>query len=146
MASPPEQAQVVEGFMEFESETHVHWERAPITLEFGSYQCIFVIESNNFLLRVRPRPKSVDFHNAENRQRPCRMIIRHVKDPLSVYLAWMLSAKLNPSTGSYRQELRCLPLGRKLGIKITCGDWYPPIWCRTKKRYQLLVNVLSLQW
>ncbi|GFU93433.1 hypothetical protein TNCV_2728201 [Trichonephila clavipes] len=32
-------------------------------------------------LRVRFRPKSVDFHDAENRQRPCRMIMRHVKDP-----------------------------------------------------------------
>ncbi|GFV35090.1 hypothetical protein TNCV_1853071 [Trichonephila clavipes] len=30
-------------------------------------------------------------------------------------------------------ELRCLPLGRKLGIKITCGDWYPPIWRRIKE-------------
>ncbi|GFX93976.1 hypothetical protein TNCV_3413471 [Trichonephila clavipes] len=32
-------------------------------------------------LRVRPRPKSVDFHDAENRQRKCRMVMRHVKDP-----------------------------------------------------------------
>ncbi|GFU24508.1 hypothetical protein TNCV_2264671 [Trichonephila clavipes] len=29
-------------------------------------------------------------------------------------------------------ELRCLPLGRKLGVKITCGNWYPPIEHRTK--------------
>ncbi|GFU12978.1 hypothetical protein TNCV_1457071 [Trichonephila clavipes] len=29
-------------------------------------------------------------------------------------------------------ELRCLPLWRKLDVKINCGDWYPPIWCRTK--------------
>ncbi|GFU60574.1 hypothetical protein TNCV_1730011 [Trichonephila clavipes] len=45
-------------------------------------------------LRVRPRPP-VDFPVAENRQRQRRMIIRHEKDPLSVRLAWMLSAKLN---------------------------------------------------
>ncbi|GFV76877.1 hypothetical protein TNCV_689481 [Trichonephila clavipes] len=32
-------------------------------------------------LRVRPLLKSVDFHYAENRQRPCRMIIQHVKNP-----------------------------------------------------------------
>ncbi|GFX66678.1 hypothetical protein TNCV_1428441 [Trichonephila clavipes] len=32
-------------------------------------------------LRVRPRLKSADFHVAENRQWPYRMIIRHVKDP-----------------------------------------------------------------
>ncbi|GFT61499.1 dimethylglycine dehydrogenase, mitochondrial [Trichonephila clavipes] len=25
------------------------------------------------------------------------------------------------------------PLGRKLVVKITCGDWYPPLWCRTKR-------------
>ncbi|GFT90060.1 hypothetical protein TNCV_2553791 [Trichonephila clavipes] len=32
-------------------------------------------------LRVRPRLKSVDFNDAENRQWSCRMIKRHVKDP-----------------------------------------------------------------
>ncbi|GFS79934.1 hypothetical protein TNCV_750781 [Trichonephila clavipes] len=30
-------------------------------------------------------------------------------------------------------ELRCFPLGRKLDVKITYGDWYPPIWHHTKK-------------
>ncbi|GFX98805.1 hypothetical protein TNCV_1503811 [Trichonephila clavipes] len=34
------------------------------------------------------------FHRAENRQWPFRMIIWHVKDSLSVCLAWMLTAKL----------------------------------------------------
>ncbi|GFX42615.1 hypothetical protein TNCV_261501 [Trichonephila clavipes] len=52
---------------------------------------------------------SVDFHDAENRQRLCRMIIRHVKDPLSICSAWVLLAKLNPSTGFTSSELRCLP-------------------------------------
>ncbi|GFX02027.1 hypothetical protein TNCV_372161 [Trichonephila clavipes] len=46
-------------------------------------------------LRVPPRPKSVDFPDAENRHRPRRMIIRHERYPLSVHLAWMLLAKLN---------------------------------------------------
>ncbi|GFW21533.1 hypothetical protein TNCV_1533561 [Trichonephila clavipes] len=32
-------------------------------------------------LRVQPRPKLVDFHDAENRQRSCRKTIRHLKDP-----------------------------------------------------------------
>ncbi|GFV45183.1 hypothetical protein TNCV_35911 [Trichonephila clavipes] len=32
-------------------------------------------------LRVRSRPKSVDFHEAKNRQCPCCMIMRHVKNP-----------------------------------------------------------------
>ncbi|GFT15005.1 glutamate receptor, ionotropic kainate 3 [Trichonephila clavipes] len=35
-------------------------------------------------------------------------------------------------------ELRCWALG----VKITRGDWYPPIWCCTEKRYQLPGNVL----
>ncbi|GFV49892.1 hypothetical protein TNCV_1391741 [Trichonephila clavipes] len=56
-------------------------------------------------LLVRHRPKSVDFPDAQNRQRPCRMIIRHEKDPLSVRLAWMLSAKLNSERQiSHRQS------------------------------------------
>ncbi|GFU21403.1 hypothetical protein TNCV_891471 [Trichonephila clavipes] len=32
------------------------------------------------------------------------MIIWHVKDPLSVCLAWVLSTKLNPSKGFHRQS------------------------------------------
>ncbi|GFY35004.1 dynein regulatory complex protein 11 [Trichonephila clavipes] len=40
----------------------------------------------------------------EEYRRPCRMIIRHVKDPLSVCLVWVFSAELNPSTGSHRQS------------------------------------------
>ncbi|GFW25192.1 hypothetical protein TNCV_2262501 [Trichonephila clavipes] len=58
-------------------------------------------------LRVRLRSKPVDFPDAENRQRPCRMIIRKIdaKDPLErACLVWVLSAKLNPSTGSHRQS------------------------------------------
>ncbi|GFU16809.1 hypothetical protein TNCV_923121 [Trichonephila clavipes] len=43
-------------------------------------------------------------------------------------------------------ELMCLPLGGKLGVKITCGDWYPLTRCLTKKRYQLQGNILGLQW
>ncbi|GFY05955.1 hypothetical protein TNCV_3862601 [Trichonephila clavipes] len=43
-------------------------------------------------------------------------------------------------------ELRCLPLGRKLGVKIACGNWYPPIWCRTIKRYRLPGNDEAHFW
>ncbi|GFX99266.1 hypothetical protein TNCV_2494471 [Trichonephila clavipes] len=43
-----------------------------------------------------------------------RMIIRHEKDPLSVRLTWMLSAKLNPSTGSLRQSS---------GASLWGGNW-----------------------
>ncbi|GFW37139.1 uncharacterized protein TNCV_5020371 [Trichonephila clavipes] len=47
-------------------------------------------------------------------------------------------AGLTPDQDKFASsELRCLPLGKKLGVKITCDNWYPPIWCRSKKRYQL---------
>ncbi|GFT53474.1 hypothetical protein TNCV_3324601 [Trichonephila clavipes] len=41
----------------------------------------FVTDLVFLMLRVRPCPKSVGFHDAENRHRPYHMIIRHVKDP-----------------------------------------------------------------
>ncbi|GFY27050.1 hypothetical protein TNCV_2066711 [Trichonephila clavipes] len=43
-------------------------------------------------LRVRLQTKSVDFHDAKNRQRPCRMFMHHVKDPNCPCLGWVLSA------------------------------------------------------
>ncbi|GFT40379.1 DNA-dependent protein kinase catalytic subunit [Trichonephila clavipes] len=64
----------------------------------GWHGC-FVVGLLHLKLRVRIWPKLVDFHNAENRQWPYCMTIQHVKDPYSVYLAWVLSAKLNPSPG-----------------------------------------------
>ncbi|GFU04268.1 DUF4817 domain-containing protein [Trichonephila clavipes] len=61
-------------------------------------------------LRIRPHLKSAYFSDTENRQRPHYMIMRHVKDPLSACLAWVLS------------ENRCLleyfSPGRKLGVKL----------------------------
>ncbi|GFX17882.1 hypothetical protein TNCV_2293301 [Trichonephila clavipes] len=45
---------------------------------------------------------------------------------------------------SYRQSSGASLWGMKLVNKITSDDWYPPIWCRTKKRYQLPWNVLGL--
>ncbi|GFX89239.1 hypothetical protein TNCV_1339381 [Trichonephila clavipes] len=41
----------------------------------------FVAGLRHLRLRVRFRPKTVDFHDAENLQRPCRMIIRHQVPP-----------------------------------------------------------------
>ncbi|GFU75009.1 hypothetical protein TNCV_3752601 [Trichonephila clavipes] len=35
---------------------------------------------------------------------------------------------------------------RKRGVKITSGDWYPPLRYGTKKSYQLTGHVLGLQW
>ncbi|GFX28595.1 hypothetical protein TNCV_3336551 [Trichonephila clavipes] len=71
------------------------------------------------------RPNSVDFHDFENRQRPCRMIMRHEKNPLSVHLAWDALGKIKfLSTNFALAELRCLPLEKKLDVKITCGNWY----------------------
>ncbi|GFX52071.1 hypothetical protein TNCV_4654001 [Trichonephila clavipes] len=58
--------------------------------------------------------QSMDFHDAENRQGSCRMILRHAKDPYSICLVWVLSAKLNPSAGSHYQS----SLVPKLGVKI----------------------------
>ncbi|GFW28033.1 hypothetical protein TNCV_769131 [Trichonephila clavipes] len=104
----------------------------------------FVAGCLHLRLRVRPQTKSVDFHDAENRQRPCRMIIQHVKDPSSVCLAWvLLETLLNPSTVS-----QCHSSGRFsfLPVKNTCGDWYPPIGCRTKERHHPPGKVLGLQW
>ncbi|GFT56473.1 hypothetical protein TNCV_2334351 [Trichonephila clavipes] len=59
----------------------------------------------------RPRPMLVDFHDEENQKRLFRMIMWHVKYPLRAF--WL---------GYSRSKLRCLPLERKLGVKITCGD------------------------
>ncbi|GFU30985.1 hypothetical protein TNCV_3953231 [Trichonephila clavipes] len=86
-------------------------------------------------LRVRPRPKSVDFHDAENRQWPCRRSLE------CLFSLDTLDKIKNSSIDSQSSELRCLPLGRKLSFKITCSDYCPPIRCRTKKRYQLPGNV-----
>ncbi|GFV67492.1 hypothetical protein TNCV_4621731 [Trichonephila clavipes] len=44
-------------------------------------------------LRLRHRPNSVHFPDAKNRQRPCRMIMRHRDDPQRKCLAWIFSAK-----------------------------------------------------
>ncbi|GFT20265.1 hypothetical protein TNCV_4060531 [Trichonephila clavipes] len=55
--------------------------------------------------RAQPWPKSVDFHDAENRQRPCRMIIR--QDNLG------LTAKERVA-GSLPSELT-------LGVHPLCG-------------------------
>ncbi|GFS62011.1 hypothetical protein TNCV_2592851 [Trichonephila clavipes] len=67
-----------------------------------------------------------DFHDVENEnsQRPCRMIMRNVKDPMSACFVSVLSAKLNSIIAFASLELRGLPLGRKLGVKITCCVWY----------------------
>ncbi|GFY09563.1 hypothetical protein TNCV_4322411 [Trichonephila clavipes] len=62
-------------------------------------------------LRVRPQLKSVDFPVTQNRQRPCHMIIRHEKDPLSVLLALGKFACL--STNFASAQLRGLPLGKE---------------------------------
>ncbi|GFV02813.1 hypothetical protein TNCV_2304461 [Trichonephila clavipes] len=55
----------------------------------------FVISLLPLRLWVRPQPKLGNFHHAENRQWPCRMIKEHVKDPLNTSLDWVLLAKLN---------------------------------------------------
>ncbi|GFX88908.1 transposable element Tcb1 transposase [Trichonephila clavipes] len=92
----------------------------------------FVAGLLHLRMRVRPRPKSVYFYDAENRQQLCRMIIWHVKDPWSFCLAWVFSAKLNPSKDSHRQfppsleetglqnYLWRLPPGQPVGVNVHC--------------------------
>ncbi|GFW11460.1 hypothetical protein TNCV_3809791 [Trichonephila clavipes] len=52
------------------------------------------------------------------------MIMRHVKDSLSACLAWLLLLKFNSQNNFASSEFKCLPLGRKLGVKIIHGIWY----------------------
>ncbi|GFV66063.1 hypothetical protein TNCV_1440701 [Trichonephila clavipes] len=70
-------------------------------------------------LWVRSRPNLVDFHDAENRQRPCRMIMRHLKNPLEHPFGLGALGKIKfLSSISHRQS------SGELGVKITCGNWY----------------------
>ncbi|GFV36531.1 HTH_48 domain-containing protein [Trichonephila clavipes] len=82
---------------------------------------------------VRPRLKSLGFPDTEKRQRPSRMKKQHVKDPMSVCPAWMLSAKLNPSTDKieYRAVIKYLflkvntPTQIKYELYFVYGDSAP---------------------
>ncbi|GFW62783.1 hypothetical protein TNCV_2625461 [Trichonephila clavipes] len=47
------------------------------TSESSEWRSWFVSGLMYTRLRVRSRPKSMDIHDTENHQRPCRMIIRH---------------------------------------------------------------------
>ncbi|GFU96983.1 DUF5641 domain-containing protein [Trichonephila clavipes] len=96
----------------------------------------FVAVLVRLMLRIRSRSKSVDFHDEEKRQRPCRTIMRHVKDPLSACLTSALGKIKNLGTVSHHQSSGASPV-KETGCQITCGDWYPPISYHTKKRYQL---------
>ncbi|GFW92762.1 uncharacterized protein TNCV_1735551 [Trichonephila clavipes] len=53
----------------------------PLKIRPAGWRGRFVTGLLRLWFRVRPRPKSVGFHDAENRQRPCRMIAWHVKAP-----------------------------------------------------------------
>ncbi|GFV41412.1 hypothetical protein TNCV_3090221 [Trichonephila clavipes] len=82
-------------------------------------------------LWVRPQPKSMDFHDAENRQHPCRMITHHVKDTLGA-----------------QGKIKFLVRFRIVSAQVPCWEETQPqnylqrlvyhlyIWCRTKKRYR----------
>ncbi|GFU80526.1 hypothetical protein TNCV_534001 [Trichonephila clavipes] len=67
--------------------------------------------------------KLVDFHVAENRQRPCRVVMWHVKGPQSACLALVLSAKLKSLPNFTSLELRYLTLGKEWGTWRHCGHW-----------------------
>ncbi|GFT54922.1 hypothetical protein TNCV_4888741 [Trichonephila clavipes] len=82
---------------------------------------------NAQVLRVQPWPKSMDSHDVDNRQRPCRMIMRHVKDSLSVCLAWGPSGKLNSE-----EQLRIVRAHAPPGKEIERLIGIPPVGCCTK--------------
>ncbi|GFX68765.1 hypothetical protein TNCV_4070091 [Trichonephila clavipes] len=67
------------------------------------------------------------------------MIMRRVKNLLSVRLAWMLSAKFR----IVRSQVP--PSGEETGRQNYLRQLSSPILCRTKKGYQLQGNVLGLQ-
>ncbi|GFW05137.1 hypothetical protein TNCV_4716041 [Trichonephila clavipes] len=69
-----------------------HNEENYMRIGVAEYRSWFVTGPLHPRLRVRPPLQSVNFHDAENRQ-------RHVKDTSSA-----LSVKLNSSTGSHRQS------------------------------------------
>ncbi|GFV06392.1 hypothetical protein TNCV_2947151 [Trichonephila clavipes] len=81
----------------------------------------FVADPVHSRLRVRARPKSVDSHGSENRQRPCRMTMRQVKDPLSACLTWILSVKLSSLSAPSGEETEHQNYIAGIGI--------PPIGC-----------------
>ncbi|GFU28149.1 hypothetical protein TNCV_3347811 [Trichonephila clavipes] len=63
------------------------WAVAPLSLNLSYFIQVPAEWSSWFVaghirpsLQVEPRPMSVDFHDAEYRQRPYRMNMRHVKD------------------------------------------------------------------
>ncbi|GFY17389.1 hypothetical protein TNCV_658021 [Trichonephila clavipes] len=55
-------------------------EKNPIFYTAVWWRGWFVAGLLHLRLRVQPRPKSEDFHDAENQQRPCRMIIQALKN------------------------------------------------------------------
>ncbi|GFX03758.1 hypothetical protein TNCV_2113301 [Trichonephila clavipes] len=52
-----------------------------IVQELAEWCVCFIAGLLHPMLWARLRPKLMDFHDAENRQWPCRMIVRHGKDP-----------------------------------------------------------------
>ncbi|GFV47341.1 hypothetical protein TNCV_4829971 [Trichonephila clavipes] len=66
------------------NESIFEWMEVDIFVMPAGWRGWFVAKLLYPRLRVRPRPKSVDFQDAENQQWPCRMIIRHLKDLKSV--------------------------------------------------------------
>ncbi|GFV93539.1 hypothetical protein TNCV_1988511 [Trichonephila clavipes] len=83
-------------------------------------------------LSLRVRLQTKEFHDAENQQRPCRMIIRHVKHSSSALDKIKFTRMV-----SHLSELWVSKLLEVIGIL--------PIKCPIKKKYQLPRNVPSLQ-
>ncbi|GFU80358.1 hypothetical protein TNCV_3521321 [Trichonephila clavipes] len=90
LSTPGLDARVLIRLVFFSNPSNRHWYNSlnhNHTSKPAERRSWFVAGLLHLRLRVRPRPISVDFHDAENRQRPYRMIMQHVKDPLSASLA-----------------------------------------------------------
>ncbi|GFV11296.1 hypothetical protein TNCV_3723851 [Trichonephila clavipes] len=84
-------------------------------------------------LWVRSRLKLEEFRDAENLQPSCRMIIRHVKNPLSVHFTCRLSAKLNSKYKFHVVRAQLPPSGEETGRQNYLRQLVLPIGCLTKK-------------
>ncbi|GFV02425.1 hypothetical protein TNCV_1023531 [Trichonephila clavipes] len=75
-------------------------------------------------LPVQPRPKSVDFPDAENRQRSCRMIIQHLRplyrDSTGAFEKYNLEVGLSSGvTENFSAHLQSQPFVEKVQVRIS---------------------------
>ncbi|GFW73235.1 hypothetical protein TNCV_2798991 [Trichonephila clavipes] len=84
----------------------------------------FVVGLLHLSLRARIRPKSVDCHDAENRKRSCRMIMRHVKYHLNTCVGLGALGKIKLLKQVRIIRIQVLPSGEKPFRQIPYGNWH----------------------